>query len=82
MFPHHMLLPSAQRWADNTCCSCIPPCPDYKTATALFPPSKTWEYVVLSDVYFAVLERFFFTILYFQLRSVGYIAYYKLNFQK
>ena len=27
----HMLMPSAQRWADNQCCRCIPPCPDYKT---------------------------------------------------
>ena len=22
---------SVQRWADNQCCRCIPPCPDYKT---------------------------------------------------
>ena len=27
----HMLMPSAQRWADNQCCRCIPSCPDYKT---------------------------------------------------
>ena len=26
-----MLMLSAQRWADNQCCRCIPPCPDYKT---------------------------------------------------
>ena len=30
---------------------------------------------------FSVLTFFFFTFLYFQLRSVGYIALYKLNFQ-
>ena len=27
----HMLMPLAQRWADNQCCRCIPLCPDYKT---------------------------------------------------
>ena len=27
----HMLMSSAQRWADNQCCRCITPCPDYKT---------------------------------------------------
>ena len=27
----HMLMPSAQHWAVNECCGCIPPCPDYKT---------------------------------------------------
>ena len=27
----HMVMPSAQRWADNQCCRCIPLCPDYKT---------------------------------------------------
>ena len=27
----HMLMLSAQRWADNQCCRFIPPCPDYKT---------------------------------------------------
>ena len=27
----HMLMPSAQGWADNQCCRCIPPCTDYKT---------------------------------------------------
>ena len=26
-----MLMPSAQRRADNQCCRCIPSCPDYKT---------------------------------------------------
>ena len=26
-----MLMSSAQRWADNQCCRCITPCPDYKT---------------------------------------------------
>ena len=42
----HMLMPSAQRRADNQCCRCIPP-PRYQlAATALIPPSKTWECVV------------------------------------
>ena len=27
----HMLMPSAQRSADNQCCRYIPSCPDYKT---------------------------------------------------
>ena len=27
----HMSMQSAQRWADNQCCRCIPSCPDYKT---------------------------------------------------
>ena len=27
----HMLLSSAQRWADNQCCRCITSCSDYKT---------------------------------------------------
>ena len=27
----HMLIPSAQRLADNQCCRCILSCPDYKT---------------------------------------------------
>ena len=27
----HMLMPSAQRWADNQCCGYITSCPDYKT---------------------------------------------------
>ena len=26
-----MFMPSAQRWADNQCCRCIPSCPDFKT---------------------------------------------------
>ena len=27
----HMLMSSAKRWADNQCCRCTTPCPDYKT---------------------------------------------------
>ena len=27
----HMVMPSAQRWADNQCCGCITSCPGYKT---------------------------------------------------
>ena len=27
----HLLMPSAQCWADNLRSRCIPPCPDYKT---------------------------------------------------
>ena len=49
----HMLMLSAQRWADNKCCRCITSCPDYKTpirhqlaAIALISSAKTWEYVV------------------------------------
>ena len=49
----HMLMPSAQRWADNKCCRCITSCPDYKTpirhqlaAIALISSAYTWEYVV------------------------------------
>ena len=54
----HMLMPSAQRWADNQCCRCMTSCPDYKTpirhqlaAIALISSAKTWEYVVWSAVY-------------------------------
>ena len=49
----NMLMPSAQRWADNQCCRCITSCPDYKTsirhqlaAIALISSAKTWEDVV------------------------------------
>ena len=30
----HVLMPSAQRWPDNHCCRCVPPCPDYKNQLA------------------------------------------------
>ena len=26
-----MSMPSAQRWAENQCCSCVLSCPDYET---------------------------------------------------
>ena len=51
----HMLMPSAQRWADKECCRCIPPhvltIRHQLAAIALILPSKTWEYVVKSVVY-------------------------------
>ena len=49
----HMLMPSAQRWADNQCCRCHTSCPDYKTpirhqlaAIVLISSAKALEYVV------------------------------------
>ena len=45
----HMLMSSAQRWADNQCCRCIPYVLTIRHqlgAIALILPSKTWEYVV------------------------------------
>ena len=47
----HMLMPWAQRWADNKCWMCIPPphvlnIRHQSAVIALITPSKTWEYVV------------------------------------
>ena len=45
----HMLMLSAQRWADNQCCRCIAPCPDYKapiSGDCSDLTSKAWENVV------------------------------------
>ena len=48
----HMLMPSAQRWANNHAAGVSPPPPHVLTTRhqlaeiALMSPSKTWEYVV------------------------------------
>ena len=55
----HMLMLSAQHWTDNQCCRCIPHVLIMRhqlAATALVPPSETWE------MWYKVLHTDLFTL--------------------
>ena len=48
----HMVMLSAQRWADNQCCRCIPLWPDYKT-----PISGDCSDLTVQDVGICAVKR-------------------------